>query len=171
MFEAIKFCPMAFIKYPFLMLLHWLSLPVAYVNSPFIAGYSVLTGKKNVGGFWSYLYTHNASLDGGVEQGVKSYDPDAKGFKLWWQRTRWVCRNASYKFRAKILGYKAPAVFVDLGNGWRILEDSEGNRFFEIRTKINLTDKYRLRVWLGWTSDTRGGYHMLKAVPGLPERY
>ncbi|WP_245456611.1 DUF7338 family protein [Rhizobium hidalgonense] len=65
---------------------------LAYVLSPFLAAWSMKNGPV-LPGRWRWFSTLNADLDGYIPQRVSGFDPAAKGFKLWWQRTRWTWRN------------------------------------------------------------------------------
>ncbi|MCB2403985.1 hypothetical protein ACC808_00690 [Rhizobium ruizarguesonis] len=80
-------------------LLYIIYLPVnitfvllAYPLSPFLAAWSMKHGPV-LPGRWRWFSTLNADLDGYTPQRVAGFDPAAKGFKLWWQRTRWTWRN------------------------------------------------------------------------------
>lgn len=158
--------PVSVAVYPFAFLLSWLMVGVAYGLSWLVALISVVRGTKDVGGPLSYLYTHNASLDGGVEQGVSGYLPNLTGFRLWWQRTCWVCRNPAYKFNAYILGFDDEGAVVIFDNGiihrnkpfgyWYVVEAKGGRRFFGYRGE---------RAWIGWNYREYGGRHQIKCKP------
>lgn len=164
MFKALRKAPLSVVIYPWLALLSWVVTLLAWILSPLIAGISVVKGTNNVGGFLSYFYTHNASLDGGVEQEVDGYDKDAKGLKLFWQRTCWVCRNPSYKFNAYILGFSGDGAKLIWEEGSRkapygyayVVQSPKGWKFFGYRGK---------RSWIGWNYRTYGGRHQLKSKP------
>jgi hypothetical protein len=72
--KIIRLAPFSVAVYPFLMPISWLVTLTAWALSPVIAGISMVTGKNEVGLF-SLLYTHDASLDGGIEQSIDGYDP------------------------------------------------------------------------------------------------
>lgn len=163
---VVKMAPLSVAIYPFCALLAWLMTLIAWLLSPMIAGISMATGKKDVSGPLSYFYTHNASLDGGVEQKVDGYDPAAKGFRLWWQRVCWICRNPAYKFCAHVLGFKGMTGNQDIvwssGQAYPdpdflyVIKSPSGRLFFGYRGK---------RCWIGWNYTTYGGYHQLKSKP------
>jgi GH24 family phage-related lysozyme (muramidase) len=98
--KVFRLAPFSVLAFPPLALLLWLATLAAFVFSPVIAAISIVTGRNTVGGPLSYLTTHNATLDGGVDQGVAGYVAGLTGFRLWWQRTCWVCRNPAYKLAA-----------------------------------------------------------------------
>ncbi|MGO7985008.1 DUF7338 family protein [Rhizobium leguminosarum] len=64
----------------------------AYFLSPFLAAWSMKHGRV-LPGCWRWFSTLNADLDDYIPQRVAGFDPAAKGFKFWWQRTRWTWRN------------------------------------------------------------------------------
>lgn len=163
--KVFKLAPASVIFYPLLMLLSWIvAWVIAVPLSPLVATISMITGRKDVGGPLSYLYTHNASLDGGIEQKVEGYEADAKGFRLWWQRVRWICRNPAYKFNAYVLGFSGDGASVIFRQGveypdfalWTVVQSASGRRFFGYRGKS---------CWFGWNYTTYGGYHQLKSKP------
>ncbi|WP_245510262.1 DUF7338 family protein [Rhizobium ruizarguesonis] len=73
-------------------LLYIIYLPVNITFVPFLAAWSMKHGPV-LPGRWRWFSTLNADLDGYTPQRVAGFDPAAKGFKLWWQRTRWTWRN------------------------------------------------------------------------------
>lgn len=164
MWKTFKLAPLSLLIYPVAALLSWVATLLAWILSPLIAGISVVKGTDNVGGFLSYFYTHNASLDGGIAQGVKGYKEGLTGFKLWWQRTCWVCRNPAYKFCAYILGFSGDGAKLIYEDGskikpygyWYVVETAKGWKFFGYRGK---------RCWVGWNYRTYGGRHQLKSKP------
>ncbi|MBB3315102.1 hypothetical protein FHT77_000944 [Rhizobium sp. BK181] len=121
------------------------------------------TGKNQVRLFWLF-YTHDASLDGGIEQGKDGYDPNAKGFRLWWQRVCWICRNPAYGFCAYVLGHSADGSVMIFESGspypavhhWYVVELRNGHRIFGNRHKTR---------WLGWKHTPIAGRHQLKSKP------
>ncbi|MDR9813198.1 DUF7338 family protein [Rhizobium hidalgonense] len=82
----------------------------AYVLSPFLAAWSMKHGPV-LPGRWRWFSTLNADLDGYIPQRVSGFDPAAKGFKLWWQRTRGATPATA---QSKALGMPA--------DGTRIIE-------------------------------------------------
>jgi hypothetical protein len=155
--KIFKQAPVSMITYPLYALVSWTVTLLSFALSPLIAGISMVTGKKDVGGPLSYFYTHNASLDGGVEQGVKGYDKDATGLSLFWQRVCWICRNPGYKFGSHVLGFKGEGSKVLFNDGvWSIVQSPKGNKYFGYRDP---------KKWLGWSYKTYAGYHQLKSKP------
>jgi hypothetical protein len=169
--KAFKLAPWSVIKYPAWFLVAVISILIAYINSPLIAAYSVIKGVKNVGGFWGQLYTHDASLDGGIEQNIEGFEATAKGFKLFWQRTVWICRNPAYRFRAEKLGAGKEAVFIwkegeglSPPNFWYVMETPDGKRYFGHRADYHYKKGKYIKHWIGWTPGRHGHgeYFMLK---------
>lgn len=163
-FKVFKLAPLSMITYPFYLLLSWIATLLAFILSPLIAAISVITGKNQVSGFLSYFYTHDASLDGGIEQGKDGYDPNAKGVKLWWQRVSWICRNPAYKFVAHVLGFKDEGSELIFEHGeawpnsdyWTVVRSPRGYNYFGYRGK---------KCWFGWNYMSYGGYHQVKSKP------
>ena len=128
-----------------------------------IATISMITGSNQV--TWlRWFYTHDASLDGGIEQGKDGYDPNAKGFKLWWQHVCWICRNPAYGFVAGPLGFNAEGSAIIFQSGepyppvkhWVIIELKSGFRIFSYRHKS---------MWYGWKPEGIANRHQLKSKP------
>lgn len=163
--KVFKLAPFSVAVYPFGALISWLVTLLAWALSPLIAGISMVTGKNQVGGPLAYLYTHDASLDGGIENHIDGYDPNAKGFKLWWQRVCWICRNPGYRFSAYVLGFPDEGTVIIFRQGddwpnfrlWTVLETRPGRRFFGYRGK---NDR-----WYGWNYMAYAGRHLLKSKP------
>jgi hypothetical protein len=161
--QVFKLAPRSVLVYPFLCLCAWFMTLVAWVLSPIIAGISMATG-KNVVPWLGWLYTHDASLDGGIEQTKDGYDPAAKGFKLWWQRVCWVCRNPAYGFVAGPLGFSAEASALIFESGspyppvkhWTVIELKGGRRIFGYRNGGK---------WFGWKHTPIAGRYQLKSKP------
>lgn len=111
---------------------------LAYVLSPFLALWSMKYGPV-LPGRWRLFSTLNATLDGYIAQGVDGFDPNAKGFKLWWQRTRWTWRNPCNGWQSELLGIKN----IDQG--------------FTVKKDIPLFGGYKIKFWCGWNNNKRGG--------------
>ncbi len=158
-----RLAPVSVAVYPFLVPIAWLMTLLAYVLSPIIASISMITGSNQVP-WLRWFYTHDASLDGGIEQSKDGYDPNAKGFKLWWQRVSWVCRNPAYGFVAGPLGFSAEGSFITYESGaayppvsyWTVVQLNSGFRIFSYRHKTR---------WLGWKYTPIAGRHQLKSKP------
>jgi len=161
--KVFRLAPLSVAVYPFFALQAWVATIIAWALSPLIAGISMATGKNEVRIF-SLLYTHDASLDGGIEQGKDGYDPNANGFKLWWQRACWICRNPAYGFCAYIVGYPAEGSVIIFESGspyppvshWTVIELKHGRRIFGYRNKSR---------WFGWKHAAIAGRHQLKSKP------
>ncbi|MDM9643891.1 hypothetical protein [Rhizobium sp. S163] len=158
-----RLAPVSVLVYPLLVPISWLMTLLSYVMSPIIAGISMATGSNQVQ-WLGWFYTHDASLDGGIEQNKDGYDPNATGFKLWWQRVSWIARNPAYRFNAYVLGYSAEASIVILESGtgwppvkhWVVIELKGGKRIFSYRNGSR---------WFGWKPEPIGGRHQLKSKP------
>lgn len=161
--KILRLAPFSVAAYPFLMPISWLVTLTAWALSPVISGISMVTGKNEVR-FFSLLYTHDASLDGGIEQSIDGYDPNATGFKLWWQRVCWICRNPGGRFNGFILGYPSDSSTMILESGvgyppvhhWTVVQLKSGRRIFGYRHKGR---------WFGWKTEAIAGRYLLKAKP------
>lgn len=164
--KVFRLAPVSVAVYPIAFVLAKIAVLFAYALSPLIAGISIATGKNEVGGLLSYLYTHNASLDGGVEQGVEGYRDGLTGFSLWWQRVCWICRNPAYKFAAYVLGFSTDGATVIFDNGlihrtapygyWSVVQSAGGWKWFGYRGR---------NCWYGWNYREYGGRHQVKGKP------
>jgi hypothetical protein len=163
LWKIVRLAPLSCAVYLFFAPIAMLATLLAWVLSPLIAGISMITGKSEVRLF-ALLYTHDASLDGGIEQGHDGYDPNAKGFKLWWQRVCWICRNPASSFDAYVLGYRADGSTIIFESGspyppihyWTVIELKSGRRIFGYRHK---------GAWFGWKHEPIVGRYQLKAKP------
>ncbi|QIG73089.1 hypothetical protein EVB99_098 [Rhizobium phage RHph_N3_19] len=111
---------------------------LAYILSPLFATWSMKYGPV-LPMPWKLFSTLNGTLDGGIDQRVKGFDADAKGFKLWYQRCKWTWRNPCNGFQSEIFGLK------DYKDG------------FTIKRDIPLFGKYNLKLWIGWDNRRKGG--------------
>lgn len=163
LWKIIRLAPLSVAFYLFFAPIAMLATLLAWVLSPVIAGISMVTGKNEVRLF-SLLYTHDASLDGGIEQRHDGYDPSAKGFKLWWQRVCWICRNPASSFDAYVLGYSSDGSNVVFESGapyppvryWTVIELKSGRRIFGYRHK---------GAWYGWKHEPIEVRYQIKAKP------
>ena len=161
--KVFRLAPFSVAVYPFGALLSWLVTLLAWVLSPLIAGISMATGSNQVS-WLGWFYTHDASLDGGIENHIDGYDQNAKGFRLWWQRVSWICRNPGYRFNAYVLGYsaEAPVLIFESGTAWpavsywTVIELKGGRRIFGYRSGSR---------WFGWKHEPIAGRHQLKSRP------
>jgi hypothetical protein len=163
LWKVFRLAPVSVAVYPLLVPISWLMTLLSYVMSPIIAGISMATGSNQVP-WLGWFYTHDASLDGGIEQSKDGYDPAAKGLKLWWQRVCWVCRNPAYGFVAGPLGFSAEASALIFETGspyppvkhWTVIELKGGRRIFGYRNGGK---------WFGWKHTPIAGRHQLKSKP------
>jgi len=161
--QVFRLAPVSVAVYPFLVPIAWLMTLASYVLSPIIAGISMATG-KNVVPSLGWLYTHDASLDGGIEQSKDGYDSAATGWKLWWQRICWICRNPAYGFVAGPLGFSSEGSTLILESGkpyppvsyWTVNQLKSGRRIFGYRSGSR---------WCGWKYTPIAGRHQLKSKP------
>jgi len=163
--KAIKLAPWSFIIYPLGFVAAGIMTILTWVLMCWIiATISMITGSNQV--LWlRWFYTHDASLDGGIEQNKEGYDPNAKGFKLWWQRVRWICRNPAYRFNAYVLGFAAEGSVLIFEAGdqwpnfryWTVMRSAGGWHFFGYRGK---NDR-----WFGWNYMAYAGRHQIKSKP------
>lgn len=165
-----KMAGWSFFKYIPLSTLGYIAVLLAWINSPFIAAYSVLLNKNEVGGFWGQLYTHNDSLDGGQNQ--NEWPKDVTKWGLWWQRTCWICRNPAYRFCAEYLGVPGDAKVIhqivadgEFHDDWVVIEDAKGKRYFGWRKDIYISESKFIKIWIGWSYPKRGGIYMLQIQP------
>lgn len=114
------------------------TLPLFLFSAPSLAALSFMTGPK-LPGILRWFSTLNATLDGGIEQGVDGFDPNAKGFKLWWQRTLWTYRNPCNGWQSELLGIRV----IDHG--------------FTVKKDVPLFGGVYIKLWLGWNPNKRGG--------------
>ncbi len=161
--QVAKMAPGAIALYPILALFSWAATLTAWLLAPLIAAISMATGNNEVR-FLNWFYTHDASLDGGIEQGKDGYDPAATGWKLWWQRVSWIARNPAYRFNAYVLGYSAEASALIFESGepyppvkhWTVIELKGGRRVFGYRNGGK---------WFGWKHTPIAGRYQLKSKP------
>jgi len=124
---------------------------LAYILSPFLALWSMKYGPV-LPGKWRWFSTLNGTLDGGIEQHVPGFDTNAKGFKLWWQRTRWTWRNPCNGWQSELLGIKS----IDQG--------------FTVKKDIPLFGKFYLKLWMGYNPNKRGGNYYPYMFQFAPKR-
>lgn len=162
--KALKLAPWSFVIYPLGFIASWVMTFLTWgLMCWIIATISMMTGSNQVK-WLGWFYTHDASLDGGIEQGKDGYDHNAKGFKLWWQRVCWCCRNPAYGFVAGPLGFDAEGFKIIFESGtaypperhWTVVELKSGFRIFGYRNG---------RMWLGWKNQDIAGRIQLKSKP------
>ncbi|TBY54520.1 hypothetical protein E0H59_13615 [Rhizobium leguminosarum bv. viciae] len=124
---------------------------LAYVLAPFLAAWSMQHGPV-LPGRWRWFSTLNADLDGYIPQRVAGFDPVAKGFKLWWQRTRWTWRNPCNGWQSEALGVE------DIATA------------FTIKRDVPLLFGFYLKLWFGWNPIKRGGNYYPYMFQMAPKR-
>lgn len=128
--------------------------------SPFIAGLSVVLGVKTFPAPMSWFFTHDDDLDGGQRQQKKLYPKGVKGWELFKQRVRWICRNPGYGFAANVVGIPMSDV-VETGT----LKTGLKHTFYKDGKKIGwgwrrdwyYTDKKFAKIWFGWRHPSNDG--------------
>lgn len=137
---------------------------LAYLLSPLLAGASVIFDSNPLPGRWQWFSTLDADLDGGIGQGVKGYKADLSGWRLWWQRTCWICRNPAHGWQSELLGMPAAgAVILEQQIGeqpkrqWYLMETANGVRFFCFKRDQPLVGGWYLKIWLGWVNKPYDG--------------
>jgi hypothetical protein len=152
---------------------------VCWGVSPLLAAWSVLAKIDVLPYPFSLFHTHDNTLDGGQKQG---YRIGAKGLELWWQRTRWICRNPCYGLNAYPLGFNHEGYSVlsetEMGDFskrdasyFNLMKSFDGKKYFSYRRNIPLWRDWYLKVWLGWNYVAYGGVrHQLKTHIGSLKR-
>jgi len=128
---------------------------LSFVLSPALAALSMAIGKPTLPGVLQWFSTTDNTLDGGINDHVAGYDPAAKGWKLWWQRTCWICRNPAHGFQSNLLGMSAEALVYlikpdDKANPRYWLMANNHHRFFMWKREQPLFAGWYLKIWLGW---------------------
>lgn len=133
-----------YIQYVIYLPINILLVIASYILSPILAAISFLSGPK-LPGFLQWFSTIDADLDGGISQRIEGYAADAKNFKLWWQRTCWICRNPAHGWQSIVLGFKGE------------------NKGFTFKKDVPLFGDYYLKLWLGWSNRSYDGtyFHYL----------
>jgi hypothetical protein len=129
---------------------------LAFILSPFLAALSMLTGPV-LPGFLQWFSTTDDTLDGGQHQHPEIYHP-VRGFKLWWQRTCWICRNPAHGWQSRVLGFLTEGHTVisetTTNDGpyfttKTIMQDAKGRRYFSWRSDQKRFGMY-VKIWIGW---------------------
>ncbi|MBY5727779.1 hypothetical protein [Rhizobium leguminosarum] len=149
---------------------------LSYALSPLLAGLSLLTGPK-LPGVLRWFSTLDADLDGGVGQRVMGYKAALTGWRLWWQRTCWICRNPAHGWQSELLGMPAAGSIIvrqviseTPKNQWYVMETAKGVRFFCFKRDQPLFGGYYLKVWLGWVNKAYDGRNHHYAFQIGPKR-
>lgn len=148
--------PITFMKWVIFGLLLLAFKTLAVILSPALALWSVLARRTILPYPFSLFHTHDDDLDGGQHQ---LGWPQVAGFKLWWQRTKWIARNPAYGFAAHAFGFKfaSSAEVYSLSRGgfdWSkagtfyscVMIDAKGRAFFSYRSRFRL-----FGCWVGWS--------------------
>nr|WP_259663976.1 hypothetical protein [Rhizobium bangladeshense] len=147
---------------------------LSYILSPALAALSLLTGPV-LPGILRLFSTLDANLDGGIRQGVKGYCADLTGWRLWWQRTCWICRNPAHGWQSRLLGMPAAGTIIveqpisqTPKNQWYVMETANGVRFFCFKRDQPLIGSFYLKIWLGWVNkpyDGRNHHYTFQIAP------
>jgi hypothetical protein len=147
-----------YVKWAVLFVMTFLMILLSIILSPLIALYSVVT-KNPAPKIFAWFYTHDDDLDGNHPL----YIPvPTNVFKLWWNRTCWICRNPAYGFAAKAVGFKTSDVVCET----TVIKDGWVNKFYKKGKLVGFG--YRKlnnerNIWIGWASPSHDGKHyMLK---------
>ncbi|RUM06826.1 DUF7338 family protein [Rhizobium chutanense] len=150
----------------------WLS----YLLSPLLAGLSLVTGPRLPGSL-QWFSTLDVDLDGGISQGVKGYRADLTGWRLWWQRTCWICRNPAHGWQSELLGMPAFGTIIaqqwiseDPKQEFYLLQTARGAGFFCFKRDQPLFGKVHLKIWLGWVNKAYDGRNHHYAFQIAPKR-
>ncbi len=125
---------------------------LAFALSPLLAALSMVLGKPTLPGVLQWFSTLDNTLDGGQKQGYKL---GVTGWKLWWQRTCWICRNPAHGWQSRLLGMSAEALVylkapADTDNPRYWLMANNHHRFFMWKRDQPLFGGWYLKIWLGW---------------------
>lgn len=134
---------------------------LAWLLSPLLAALSLLIGPK-LPGFLQWFSTTDADLDGGVVQNVAGYRAGLKGWRLWWQRTCWICRNPAHGWQAEILGVSTAGLVTieqthEGKNHWFLFRNAKGHKFFCVKRDVPLFAGRYIKLYLGWYDVARDG--------------
>ncbi|OOO32834.1 hypothetical protein EFR00_30360 [Rhizobium sophoriradicis] len=136
---------------------------MAYVFSPALAALSLLSGPR-LPGVLQWFSTLDADLDGGIAQSVKSYRSGLSSWRLWWQRTCWICRNPAHGWQSRLLGMPAAGTVIieqqiseAPKNQWYVMETANGVRFFCWKRDQPLFGGFYLKLWFGWVNKSYDG--------------
>jgi hypothetical protein len=173
--QIIKLAPLSVLTYPLYVALKVFFTLLSYALSPLLAAYSVVAGVTKLPGFLQYFSTLDDDLDGGQHQHADLYPAGATGLKLWWQRTRWICRNPAAGWNAVVLGFdtaghtvvweSAPnPTSIDFGKGGKVyanvMQSANGTRYFTYRRNWSLGSTKYLKQWFGWNYMAYDGKHL-----------
>ncbi len=134
---------------------------LSYLLSPLLAALSLVTGSK-LPGFLQWFSTTDADLDGGVLQNVAGYKVGLKGWRLWWQRTCWICRNPAHGWQAEVLGMSTAGLVVldnesEGKNHLFLFRNAKRQTFFCIKRDVPIAGSFYIKLYLGWYDVARDG--------------
>lgn len=142
------------------------SVLFVWMTACFWARLSVRFNWTTLPGILSYLHTTDDDLDGGQHQ---LGWPVVTGKDLVKQRTAWLRRNPAGGIASYVLGipvsetkvtYTANSGLFDTGTALRkailLYKDRE---YFEYRRDFQWCPWFYAKMWFGWTTDIRAGYH------------
>ncbi|EJC75574.1 hypothetical protein Rleg10DRAFT_5792 [Rhizobium leguminosarum bv. trifolii WSM2012] len=136
---------------------------LSYLLSPALAGVSLLSGPR-LAGVLQWFSTLDADLDGGVRQRVRGYRPGLSGWRLWWQRTCWICRNPAHGWQSQLLGMPSAGstiiqarLSLDPSQQLYLMKTAAGVRFFCFKRDQPLVGGFYLKIWLGWINKPYDG--------------
>lgn len=133
---------------------------LAWLLSPALAALSLLTGPKLPLGL-QWFGTVDADLDGGQHQHADKYPSGVTGWRLWWQRTTWICRNPAQGFQTYLLGYDARGYFLVFD------ETKEGART-RVWRRLGYGQIFSYQTggaWFGWAFKPGINRFSLKFIP------
>lgn len=149
-----------------------LSVFFVYLTANLWASYSVKKGLKTLPGKWSWLHTTDDDLDGGQHQ---LGWPSAEGKALSKQRAAWLRRNPAGGIASYLLGFPVEGTTKEtqesgVPNSGTYLRKTKFFRdqynasnydkyYFEYRRDFKWCPWFYWKLWFGWTSDERAGYH------------
>jgi len=153
--------PFTFMKYIVLFPLTLLMNILSILLSPLLALISMILGVNVLPGFLAWFHTHDATLDGGQIQQPQLYPSGVTGFKLWKQRTRWICRNPGYGFAANVCGIPYAGTIAQTSG---TLEEGQYTTFYNLkyqkigwgyrRNILYKNGSKYVKVWFGWRIPT-----------------
>lgn len=183
--KILKYSPFLLIKYPMMAIIAIIFTLLSWILSPILALYSVIFNVKILPGFLQYFSTLDDDLDGGQHQQPDSYPSGVTGFKLWWQRTCWICRNPSQGWAGRVLGFSDEGFKIisetdgietmQWSSGgdeyFNIMEDANGKRYFTFRKNWKLSKKYYIKTWIGWGYKPVAEYHTIETQFGWIRKF
>ncbi|MBX5279141.1 hypothetical protein HJB94_30215 [Rhizobium sp. NLR13a] len=136
---------------------------LSYLLAPALAGLSLLTGPR-LPGVLQWFSTLDADLDGGVTQRVRGYRAGLRGWRLWWQRTCWICRNPAHGWQSTVLGMPAAGsaivqarLSLDPNQQLYLMKTAAGVPFFCFKRDQPLAAGFYVKLWFGWVNRAYDG--------------